>query len=109
MPSKRSSGADIVPQSTAPLPAGYSVLLEDIKARIRSARVKAALSVNRELIELYWQIGKSIVERQRAEAWGKSVVERLSCDLHPNFPAFPVFLRRTSGACGLSTWLGPRR
>jgi len=44
------------------------------------------MSANRELIELYWQIGEGIVERQRTVGWGKSVVERLSCDLRSEFP-----------------------
>jgi len=73
------------------LPAGYATLLEDLKARIRAAQVKAALSVNRELIELYWYIGKSIVERQRAEGWGKSVVERLARDIQKEFPGIVGF------------------
>jgi len=53
--------------------------------------VKAALSVNRELIALYWHIGRSIVERQRAEGWGKGIVERLSADLHREFPGVAGF------------------
>jgi len=48
-------------------PVGYGEMLEDLKVRIRAAQVKAALSVNRELIALYWHVGRSIVERQRAE------------------------------------------
>ena len=91
MASKRLSKTNIVPQSGAPLPASYGALLEDIKARICAAQVKAALSVNRELIELYWHIGKSIVERQRAESWGKSVVERLSRDLQSEFSGISGF------------------
>ena len=91
MASKRLSKNNIVPQSGAPLPASYGALLEDIKARIRAAQVKAALSINRELIELYWHIGKSIVERQRAEGWGKSVVERLSSDLQSEFSGISGF------------------
>ncbi|MCL4692081.1 MAG: DUF1016 family protein [Candidatus Hydrogenedentes bacterium] len=72
-------------------PAGYGALLEDLKSRIRAAQVKAALSVNRELIALYWHIGGSIVERQRAEGWGKAVVERLSRDLEKEFPGVAGF------------------
>jgi len=69
----------------------YGELLEEIKTRIRAAQVKAALSVNRELIALYWHIGRSIVERQRAEGWGKAVVERLSADLGREFPGVGGF------------------
>ena len=78
------------PRSGKP-PAGYGELLDDLKARIRAAQVKAALSVNRELIALYWHIGESIVERQRAEGWGKAIVERLSADLQREFPGVGGF------------------
>jgi len=73
------------------LPANYAKLLDDLKDRIRAAQVRAALSVNRELIRLYWHIGKSIVKRQRAEGWGRSVVERLSADLQREFPGIAGF------------------
>jgi predicted nuclease of restriction endonuclease-like (RecB) superfamily len=76
------------------LPASYPVLLEDIKSRIRSARIKAALSINRELIELYWDIGKCITERQKQEGWGKSVVERLATDLRNEFLQISGFSSR---------------
>jgi len=75
----------------AGFPAGYPALLEDIKARIRAAQIKTALSVNRELIQLYWGIGKDIVERQRREGWGQSVVDRLSHDLQAAFPGIAGF------------------
>jgi len=73
------------------LPVGYGSLLEDLKERIRTAQVKASLSANRELIVLYWDIGKSIVERQRDEGWGKTIVERLSTDLQREFPGIAGF------------------
>lgn len=73
------------------LPAGYPDLLDDLKRRIRAAQVKAALAVNRELIALYWHIGKSIVERQRVEGWGKAVVDRLAGDLQHEFPGVGGF------------------
>jgi len=73
---------------------GYEEFLHDLKARIRSAQIKAALSVNRELIGLYWEIGKAIVERQEREGWGKAVVERLSHDLRREFPEMKGFSAR---------------
>jgi hypothetical protein len=73
-------------RSGSRIPVGYPALLEDIKSRIRTAQIKASLSVNRELIELYWTIGRDIVDRQRREGWGKSVVERLANDLRRAFP-----------------------
>ena len=73
------------------LPKGYVELLEDLKTRIRTTQIKATLSANRELIRLYWDIGKAIVERQRKEGWGKSVVERLARDLQAEFRGISGF------------------
>lgn len=64
----------------------YQELLEDLKLRIRAARVRAALSVNRELVLLYWHIGRAILERQAREGWGAKVIERLGEDLRREFP-----------------------
>jgi predicted nuclease of restriction endonuclease-like (RecB) superfamily len=75
----------------AGLPAGYPALLDELKRRIRAVQLKAAISVNRELIALYWHIGKSITERQRTEGWGKSVVDRLARDLQSEFPGVSGF------------------
>ena len=80
-----------MPRASDKIPASYPILLEDIKLRIRTAQVKAALSVNRELIELYWHIGRSIVKRQRAEGWGKSIVKRLSQDIQKEFAGIMGF------------------
>ena len=68
------------------IPTGYAELLDEIKGRIRSAQIKAALSVNRELIELYWSIGRDIVQRQRCEGWDAKVIDRLAADLRSEFP-----------------------
>lgn len=73
------------------MPAGYALALEQLKNRIRSAQLRAAVSVNRELIELYWDIGKQIVERQQTESWGRSVVDRLARDLQREFPGVSGF------------------
>ena len=80
-----------MPRAANKLPVSYPALLEDIKSRIRSAQIRAALSVNRELIELYWDIGRSIVKRQRKEGWGKSIVEKLSRDIKKEFPDITGF------------------
>lgn len=74
--------------------AGYEDFLRDLKARIRSAQIKAALSVNRELIGLYREIGKAIVEQQERQGWGKAVVEKLSKDLRREFPDMTGFSAR---------------
>lgn len=67
-------------------PTGYTELLSDLKARIGQARVRAALAVNRELVQLYWHIGHEILTRQDTEGWGTKVIQRLSRDLRAEFP-----------------------
>ena len=63
----------------------------EIKARIHQSRYEAAKSVNREIIRLYWDIGRSITEKQQTLGWGKSVVEALSEDLQKEFPGVSGF------------------
>ncbi|MDP2683268.1 MAG: PDDEXK nuclease domain-containing protein [Deltaproteobacteria bacterium] len=72
-------------------PIGYAELLSDIKQRIRSAQYEALKAVNKELIALYWDIGKSIVEKQKKTGWGKSVVIQLAKDLQEEFPGIGGF------------------
>jgi predicted nuclease of restriction endonuclease-like (RecB) superfamily len=72
----------------------YRSLLRDIKSRIRAAQIRASLSVNRELIELYWDVGEMIVNRQRIEGWGKSIVDRIAADLQKDFPGIEGFSPR---------------
>jgi hypothetical protein len=64
----------------------YAAFLIEVKSRIHSARLNAGRAVNRELILLYWDIGRGIVEKQTVEGWGESVVERLAADLRAEFP-----------------------
>jgi predicted nuclease of restriction endonuclease-like (RecB) superfamily len=73
------------------IPTAYAPLLADLKARVRAAQVKAAVAVNRELILLYWHIGREILRAQRAEGWGTKVVERLAKDLAAEFPEMKGF------------------
>ncbi len=68
------------------LPKGYQELLGQIKERIRSAQLRAGLAVNHEMILLYWQIGRDILQRQAQEGWGAKVIDRLAADLHRAFP-----------------------
>ncbi len=84
----------IVRQPVASLPSGYAELLEDLKARIRQAQVRAALSVNRELVLLYWHIGREILRRQTQEGWGAKVIDRLAEDLRREFPEIKGFSPR---------------
>jgi len=65
---------------------GYGELLADLKSRIQAAQVRAAAAVNREIVGLYWQIGRAITERQARDGWGARVVERLAADLRGEFP-----------------------
>ncbi len=68
------------------LAADYQELLLSLKERIRTSQIRAVLAVNRELILLYWQIGREILTRQREQGWGAKVIERLSQDLRREFP-----------------------
>lgn len=76
------------------LPADYVAVLEDIRSRIRTAQVRAALSVNRELIRLHWEIGGLIVRRQESAGWGRTVIERLALDIRASFPGMRGFSSR---------------
>jgi hypothetical protein len=68
------------------LPTGYTELLGELKSRVRAARTTALRTVNTQLIELYWTIGKTILEHQATEGWGSGVIGRLAEDLGAEFP-----------------------
>jgi len=78
----------------AALPADYAPLLADIKARVQAARIKAGLAANRELLALYWDLGRLILDRQKQEGWGAKVIDRLSADLQLEFPGQQGFSPR---------------
>jgi predicted nuclease of restriction endonuclease-like (RecB) superfamily len=67
--------------------------LADIKTRVVAARQRAALAANAELVQLYWQIGRDILQRQSAQGWGSKVIERLARDLREAFPEMKGFSR----------------
>ena len=73
------------------LPVHYAAFLESLKSRVRQAQTKAMLSVNRELIQLYWDVGREIVQRQELEGWGKGIVDRLATDIQRAFPGLQGF------------------
>lgn len=75
-------------------PDDYPDLLNRLKERILSAQVKAALSVNRELVLLYWQIGRDISERMHQSKWGSKTIDQLSRDLAKTFPDSKSFSPR---------------
>jgi predicted nuclease of restriction endonuclease-like (RecB) superfamily len=70
---------------------GYGALLGEIKQRIQASQYEALKAVNRELIALYWDIGRLIVKRQEGQTWGKSVVQTLARDLQTEFPKISGF------------------
>jgi len=73
------------------LPNGYKEFLEEIKGRIREAQIRASLAVNKELVVLYWSIGKSILDKQTLEGWGSKIIERMARDLTSDFPRVSGF------------------
>lgn len=77
----------------AMMPADYVQWLADIKNRVLTARHKAALAVNAELVSLYWHIGRDILQRQAAQGWGSKVIDRLGRDLREAFPEMKGFSR----------------
>ena len=75
------------------MPPDYAEFLESLKARVRQAQTHAMLSVNRELIRLYWEIGREIVQRQDQAGWGRSVVVQLADDIQRSFLGMGRFSR----------------
>jgi len=72
----------------------YAEFLDGLKNKIASARYQAARTVNQELILLYWDIGKSILDKQEQEGWGKKVIQQISKDLAQAFPEMKGFSER---------------
>ena len=94
IPNRMSKRVSKASRTVAALPADYAPLLAEIKARVQTARVKAGLAANRELLALYWEIGRLILDRQRKEGWGTRVIDRLSTDLQREFPGQQGFSPR---------------
>jgi predicted nuclease of restriction endonuclease-like (RecB) superfamily len=82
-----------MPGSLISPPDGYADWLADLKTRIHTAQQRATLAVNRELVLLYWQIGRDILARQAEQGWGAKVIERLAVDLRMAFPDMKGFSR----------------
>jgi predicted nuclease of restriction endonuclease-like (RecB) superfamily len=78
----------------APAAEDYAALLSEIKQRVQAAQIRAALAVNRELVLLYWQIGRQIAARQVQQGWGAKVIEQLARDLKAAFPDMAGFSPR---------------
>ena len=69
----------------------YLSTLEEIKHKVKNAQIKAHFAVNREMLILYWQIGKTILEKQEAEGWGAKITRKLAEDLTIAFPHMKGF------------------
>jgi predicted nuclease of restriction endonuclease-like (RecB) superfamily len=82
-----------VTDSLSPDLARYNAFFDALKTRIRTAQLRASLAVNRELMLLYWHIGREILKRQQEEGWGSKVVNRLAQDLKREFPDIKGFSR----------------
>lgn len=76
------------------LPDTYPQILENLKAEIRRAQLKAVLSANSQMLLLYWQIGKTIIEQQQQASWGDKITKRLADDLKREFPDIKGFSLR---------------
>jgi predicted nuclease of restriction endonuclease-like (RecB) superfamily len=84
----------MMPNMTTAVPQGYDNFVTELKDRIRHAQLRAALSVNRELVMLYWSIGRDILVRQDDQGWGTKVIDRLAADLCKAFPEMTGFSPR---------------
>ncbi len=85
-PGYNQSVAQSIKHPATPLPADYPEFLAEVKARIATARTRAVLAASGEMIELYWEIGHEILEREHREGWGAKVIGRLAADLRRDFP-----------------------
>lgn len=71
----------------------YTKFITSLKSRVHSAQIKATVAANKELIKLYWEIGKAIAEKQSQEKWGSHVLDRVAKDLQNSFPGIEGFSR----------------
>lgn len=78
-------------------PTDYAHFLGEIKSKIRQAQYEAMKAVNTQLVHLYWEIGRTITEKQRLAGWGKSVVENLAGICRPSFRGCAAFPRPIFG------------
>jgi len=82
---KKATKDSAMANSKAIIPRDYTAWLASLKSRIASARQRATLAVNQELVRLYHQIGAEILERQTRQGWGARVIDRLAADLRAAF------------------------
>lgn len=72
----------------------YITWLEELKKKIQSSQIKAAIKVNIELLNLYWQLGEEITLKQQKSNWGDAIIDQLSKDLTTAFPGMKGFSKR---------------
>lgn len=87
----------IAPKEQSIAAADYAKFVRQLKEKIQSSQFKAALMVNRELVCLYWDIGREIVERQEEDGWGSGVIDRIARDIQNEFPGIEGFSRTNMG------------
>jgi hypothetical protein len=75
----------------------YSSFLKEIKERIQRAQVKANFDVNRELLLLYWNIGRMVSKIQNSVGWGKGIIPRIAKDIKNEIPEIKGFSERNIG------------
>jgi predicted nuclease of restriction endonuclease-like (RecB) superfamily len=73
--------------------AAYKIWIGELKQKIRSTQLKAAVAVNEQMIMLYWEIGMQIVEKQQEQSWGSKVVDQMAKDLKNELPDTQGFSR----------------
>lgn len=84
--------SNITPKAVVPaqqgsgLPPGFHEMIDDLKSIVRGAHVRAQLKVNTEMLRMYWEIGRTILERQQGKKWGTKVVDRIATELRTEFP-----------------------
>ena len=83
-----------VADEIAMMPPDYAEFIKELKTRIRQGRTKAVLAANAALVMMYWEIGVSILTKQRESGWGAKVIDRMSHDLKDEFPDMKGFSPR---------------
>jgi len=83
-----------VPPPASDAPPDYAAWLADLKARIQQQRLRVVLASNAVMVLLYWDIGRSILDKQDVQGWGSRVIDRLAADLREAFPEMKGFSPR---------------
>ena len=83
-----------MPSAISTLPSDYAPFLEELKARVRTAQLRASVAANSEMVMLYWSIGRDILDRQQRAGWGAKIIDRLAKDLTHEFPTMRGFSTR---------------